>query len=118
MNQEEFQKNIVAVCQSLREKNKNIGEETSKYWHALTNKSYEFKRLDLIADEVEKVEKNEVLQIFDKFIAVDGPRRKKLSVQVFAEQHMEKFDDPVSDAILLKNVEEMKRSADLYGLPK
>jgi len=117
MNQGEFQKNIVAVCQSLREKNKNIGEETSKYWHALTNKSYDFKRLDLIADEVEKVEKNEVLQFFDKFIAVDGPRRKKLSVQVFAEQHMEKFDDPVSDVILLKNVEDL-RSADLYGLPK
>lgn len=118
MNDEAFASNVNAVCQSLREKNKNIGEESSKYWNVLTNQSYLFKRLELIADEVEKVKKTQVLDFFDQFVKKNGPKRKKLSVQVFAKQHMEKYEDPIADeAVLIEDTFEFKRSSALYALP-
>lgn len=116
MTEEEYQANIAAVCQTLREKNKNIGEETSKYWNVINNNTYMFKRLNLIADEVEKVQREQLLDFFDKYLGV-AESRKKMSVQVFAKQHMEKYEEP-TDSIVVKDVSHFKRSAVLYGLPE
>ena len=118
MADEEFKSNITAVCESFREKNKNIGEESSKYWNVLTNKSYMFRRLQLIADEVEGITKDKVLAFFDQFVKAGAPQRKKLSVQVFAKQHMEKYEDPIAeDVICIDDTAEFKRTCSLFGLP-
>jgi len=118
MSDEEFQANIDSVCQSLREKNKNIGEESSKYWHVLTNGTFMFKRLELVADEVEKIVKDEVLAFYDEFVKKGAASRKKLGVQVFAKQHMEKFEEVVADGeILIDSAPEFKRITPLFGLP-
>jgi insulysin len=118
MEPEEFQKNISAVSQSLREKNKNIGEESNKYWHGMSTQSYLFRRLQLIADKVDITTKDQVIQFYDEYILKGGPKRSKLSVQVYATQHMEKFHEPtVHDKKLITDCEEFKRMSDYYGLP-
>jgi len=89
MSTEEFQQNIQAVCQTLREKDKNLFEETLKYWNVITNQTYLFQRLSNIADHVEKISKEEVLQFFEKEIVEN--EGKKLSVQVFSSQHLDKM---------------------------
>jgi insulysin len=118
MTDEEFKSNIDAVCQSFREKNKNIGEESSQYWNVLTNNTYMFKRLHLIADEVEKIEKEEVLDFYDEFVKKGASSRRKVGVQVFAKQHMEKFAEEVAEGeILIDSASEFKRTTPLFGLP-
>lgn len=118
MSEDEFKVNIDAVCDSFREKDKNIGEESSKYWNVLQNNTYMFKRLKLIANEVEKITKDEVLEFHDQFLKKEGPFRKKLSVQIFAKQHMENFNDPVpEDSIQIDDPAEFKRVSSLFGLP-
>jgi len=89
MSTEEFEKNIHAVCQTLREKDKNLFEETSKYWNVIMNQTYLFQRLENIADQVKNVSKEEVLEFFEKEIAKN--QAKKLSVQVFSSQHLDKM---------------------------
>ena len=101
MNDEEFQSNITALIQSCLEKNKNIGEESNKYWNAICNNHYLFKRLDLIATHLETTTKSQVLRFFDKYIAKGSPHRRKLSAQVYAKQHMEKYESPVADRVTL-----------------
>lgn len=77
-----------------------------------------FKRLKLIANEVEKITKDEVLEFHDQFLKKEGPFRKKLSVQIFAKQHMENFKDPVpEDSIQIDDPAEFKRVSSLFGLP-
>jgi hypothetical protein len=77
-----------------------------------------FKRLELVADEVEKIVKDEVLAFYDEFVKKGAASRKKLGVQVFAKQHMEKFEEVVADGeILIGSAPEFKRITPLFGLP-
>jgi len=121
MSNTEFETNIEAVAQNFLEKNKNLGEESGQYWSAIANNTYLFKKRSLLAAEVKKLSMFRILQFFDKFIAKSAPRRKKLSVQVFAQQHLDHYDDPVPQSITSLRPEEVvdfKRSMPLYELPK
>jgi len=120
MSSEEFETNVEAVVQTFLEKNKNLGEESGQYWNPISNKTYLFKKRNLLATEVKDLSMFQVLQFFDKFIVKNAPRRKKISVQVFALQHLEHYDDPVPESITLVRPEEVvdfKRSMSLYELP-
>jgi len=97
MPHEEFQANINAVVDMFLEKNKNLGEETTKYWSEISSESYLFKRYQLIAEFVKtKMSLNILLGFFDSFIRMGSPHRKKLSVQVFGSNHISNIGDPVS----------------------
>lgn len=84
----------------------------------MSTQSYLFRRLQLIADKVDITTKDQVIQFYDEYILKGGPKRSKLSVQVYATQHMEKFHEPtVHDKKLITDCEEFKRMSDYYGLP-
>jgi secreted Zn-dependent insulinase-like peptidase len=97
MPQEEFQTNVNAVVELFLEKNKNLGEESSKYWNEITNQCYKFKRYQMIAEYVKNsMSFDSVLSFFDSFMAKGSPNRRKLSIQVFCTNHMSSIDDEVS----------------------
>jgi insulysin len=89
MSEEEFQVNVNAVRESMLEKNKNLGEESSKHWGVITNRSYHFTRLQEIAEEVISLTKNDVMRFFDRHVLAESPYRRKLSVQIFGTAHDE-----------------------------
>jgi hypothetical protein len=64
-----------------------LGEESSRYWHVIQNRTYQFKRLQIIADHVKNLKKDNALRFYDKYIAMNAPHRRKLCVQVVAKQH-------------------------------
>jgi insulysin len=85
----EFASNVESVCQNLLEKNKNLGEESSKHWTVISNQTYRFQRLQEIAEEARKLTLHDVLRFFDRYVAGDSPFRRKLSVQVFGKNHVD-----------------------------
>jgi len=119
MTVEDFQENVDAVVASFLEKNKNLGEESSRYWHVILNKTYNFRRLQQIAEHVKEISKRRVLRFFDKYVAASAPHRRKLCVQVFAKQHEELMKEEVdSDTIVIEDPSSFKSSMPLYPLPK
>jgi insulysin len=122
LSQTEFQSNITALRQTFVEKNKNMGEESSKYWGAICSNHYLFKRLHLIAGHLENATKSDVLRFFDKYVSKDSPNRRKLSVQVFAKQHMEKYESAVNSSdgrfklIYQSDVDQFKQNMPLFPL--
>ena len=99
--------------------NKNLGEESSRYWHVILNKTYNFRRLQQIAEHVKEISKRQVLRFFDKYVAASAPHRRKLCVQVFAKQHEELMKEEVdSDTIVIEDPSSFKSSMPLYPLPK
>lgn len=119
MKEEEFQSNIHSLRQIFMEKNKNMGEESNKYWNAICSNHYLFKRIQLIATHLESISHIQVLRFFDKYFVKDTPNRKKLSAQVFAKQHMEKYQDAVAEGVALihqEDIDEFKQSRTLYPL--
>eukprot|EP00980_Cylindrotheca_fusiformis_P029009 scaffold22696_cov118-Cylindrotheca_fusiformis.AAC.3 len=118
MTSDHFQKNVDAVVSSFLEKNKNLGEESSRYWHVILNQTYHFTRLQELAEHVKTMTKNRVLMFFDKYVAEKAPCRRKLCVQVFSTQHKEYMDEQVDANVrLIKDPEEFKREMTLYPLP-
>ncbi|GKZ00521.1 hypothetical protein MPSEU_001004500 [Mayamaea pseudoterrestris] len=99
LSAEEFQTNVKSVCEGLREKNKSLGEESSKHWSAITSQRYDFRRLALIADEVEALSKLDVLRLFDRYLVAGSPNRRKLSVQVFGREHTDAFKLPPASTV-------------------
>mmetsp|Transcript_20680 Transcript_20680/g.33277 ORF Transcript_20680/g.33277 Transcript_20680/m.33277 type:complete len:138 (+) Transcript_20680:27-440(+) len=122
MSDEDFQANVNSVVASFLEKNKNLGEESSKYWHVILNKTYQFERLQKIASHVKELNKSQVLRFFDKYVAANAECRHKLCVQVVAKQHEEDVatqeeEEKTSDVVRIKNPADFKRSMPLFAMP-
>merc|ERR1712238_594690 len=77
----------------MGEKNKNLGEESSRYWHVILNKTYDFSRYQTLAEHVKKLKKVDILRFYDKYVAANAPLRQKLCVHVVAKQHDAEEDD-------------------------
>ena len=117
MEAEEFDTNIQAVKKNFLEKNKNLGEESSKYWAVITDKSYVFRKWTIIGEEVGKITKDQVIAFYDKFIAAGAPCRSKFATQVCAKQHESAMDAPVPEgAVLITNPQEFQREMPLFPL--
>ena len=121
MNDEEFKQNAEAVASNFLEKNKNLSQESTKYWQVITDRSYQFKKWQNIAACMEKIDRNEVVQFYDKFIAQYAPNLKKLCILVFAQKHMEAFNSSAIDekirTIHESDIDEFRRSLPLLSVP-
>jgi len=103
-----------------------LGEESSRYWHVIVNKTFQFDRLAQIAEFVKVLRKSRVLQFFDKYVAANGPCRHKLCIQVVAKQHEEvvaqKEENPVdglsheSVVRIITNPADWQRSMPLFAM--
>lgn len=93
MPEEEFITNVNAVTELFLEKNKNLGEESSKYWNEITNQCYNFKRYQRIAEYVKNSMTIEnVIEFYDSFIARGSLQRRKLAIHILSDNHMEEKD--------------------------
>ncbi len=121
MSEDAFNANVNSLIQVFTEKKKNTAEESDQYWTAITTNHYLFQRLKLIANYLASTSRNDVLRFYDKHIAKGSPLRRKLSVQVFATQHMEKYTTPIIDSdygvlIYPDDVDEFKNCMPLFPL--
>ncbi|OEU06209.1 Peptidase_M16-domain-containing protein, partial [Fragilariopsis cylindrus CCMP1102] len=62
MSESDFQTHVDAMVASFLEKNKNLGEESSRYWHVILNKTYEFSRYQNLAEHVKTLKKLDMLR--------------------------------------------------------
>jgi insulysin len=119
MSEEEFASNVDSVCQNLLEKNKNLGEESSKHWSVISNQTYRFQRLQEIAAEARGLELNDVLRFFDRYLLAQSPFRRKLSVQVFGKNHQDSLEtdaSPSDGVALIRQPHEFRNGQPLYPL--
>lgn len=121
MTDDEFKANMEAVALNFLEKNKNLSQETTKYWQVITERNYQFKKWQNIAACIQSIEKHEVIQFFDKFIAKYAPCLRKLCILVFAQKHMEAFSSSNSNNNITtfyeQDIDDFRRSLPLFRLP-
>jgi len=120
LSKEKFETNVQSVVQNLREKNKNLGEESTKYWGVISNQTYRFRRLEEIAEEAEKLTKLDVIRFFDRYLHAKSPYRRKLSIQVFGKNHadiLDKQNDSGSSPLVIDDPKAFCQSQPLYPVP-
>jgi hypothetical protein len=87
---DDFESNVDSVCQNLLQQDKSLGEESSRYWQAISNRTYKFSRLADIAAQVRTTSQLDILRLYDRYVLRGSPNRQMLSVQVFGNNYLER----------------------------
>lgn len=81
------------------------------------NRTYIFKKYQMIASHVGELSKETVLRFFDRYVARAASHRQKLSVQVFSKNHSGRMGEAVpGDVVLVSDPVEFKRGMPLFSL--
>uniref|UniRef100_G1NA86 Insulin degrading enzyme n=1 Tax=Meleagris gallopavo TaxID=9103 RepID=G1NA86_MELGA len=133
MTEEAFQKHIQALAIRRLDKPKKLSAECAKYWGEIISQQYNFDRDNIEVAYLKTLTKDDIIQFYKVLLAIDAPRRHKVSVHVLAREMdscpvVGEFpcqnDVNLAPAPLLpqpsviENMTEFKRSLPLFPLVK
>lgn len=73
----------------ILEKDKNLNQETARYWDEIASRSYLFDRNIKEAAMVASLTPTDLLGFYDEHFSADGARRRKLATWVYGNQHQD-----------------------------
>ena len=82
MSDEEYKSHISAVTERMKEKPKNLDNETDIYLSEIQSQTFAFQRRKTLCDEVQKITLDDLLKMYDMYF-LPSPTRRKLSSQYF-----------------------------------
>uniref|UniRef100_A0A4X2LTN1 Insulin degrading enzyme n=1 Tax=Vombatus ursinus TaxID=29139 RepID=A0A4X2LTN1_VOMUR len=86
MNEEAFQKHIQALAIRRLDKPKKLSAECAKYWGEIISQQYNFDRDNTEVAYLKTLSKDDIIKFYKEMLAVDAPRRHKVSVHVLARE--------------------------------
>ena len=90
---EAFAANVQAVVDTVLEKDKNLNQETARYWDEISSRSYLFDRNVQEAAMVASLTSGDILEFHDLNFSMRGAGRRKVSTWVYGNQHRMEDDD-------------------------
>ncbi|RMX66733.1 hypothetical protein DD238_003016 [Peronospora effusa] len=82
-----WQKQVNAVVKALLEKPKQEMDESMRAWREIANETFMFDRRQRVAAIVSTLQQRDLVAFIDSFIAVNGDRRRKLSIWLYGAKH-------------------------------
>ncbi|KAK2545551.1 hypothetical protein Q9966_000651 [Columba livia] len=86
MTEEAFQKHIQALAIHRLDKPKKLSAERAKYWGEIISQQCNFDRDNIEVAYLKTLTKDDIIQFYKVLLAIDGPRRHKVSVHVPARE--------------------------------
>uniref|UniRef100_A0A8C4Z924 Insulin-degrading enzyme n=1 Tax=Gadus morhua TaxID=8049 RepID=A0A8C4Z924_GADMO len=86
MSDEAFQKHIQALAIRRLDKPKKLAAECAKYWGEIISQQYNFDRDNIEVSYLKTLTKENVMQFYRDLLAMDAPRRHKVSVHVLSRE--------------------------------
>lgn len=86
MSETDFQKNLSSVVAKKFEKDKNLWQESLRYWHEITSQAYCFNRDRLEGEYLKTISKAEVLYFFREHLLPTGNKVAKIASIVSTEE--------------------------------
>ncbi|XP_029496768.1 insulin-degrading enzyme-like isoform X2 [Oncorhynchus nerka] len=86
MNDEAFQKHIQALAIRRLDKPKKLAAECAKYWGEIISQQYNFDRDNIEVSYLKTLTKENIMQFYRDLLAVDAPKRHKMSVHVLSRE--------------------------------
>eukprot|EP01080_Neovahlkampfia_damariscottae_P000884 gene884-9795_t len=111
MKKEDFEHHVKACIDQNKEKDHQLGDESSRHWNEIHYRQYKFSRRESNIVALEKVQQNDIVEFFEKYISNTSTSKKRLIVQVFASQHYDKIkNENEKNVIYVTDVDEFKNS--------
>ena len=85
MTQEEFDSHKKSLINKRREKIKNLGQETSRFWGHIGNEYYHFLEVDDSVAQIRLLEKQDMIDFVYYYTYPSSPHRAKLSIHMVAQ---------------------------------
>ncbi|KAJ3035241.1 Insulinase (Peptidase M16) [Rhizophlyctis rosea] len=101
MTAEEYTKHQTALAAKLLEKDKNLGQESSRHWSHINSRYYNFEQHFADAELVKQVPQEDLLKFYEEYLALESSNRRKLSVHVRSQKTGAGSTD-VGNAVLQK----------------
>ncbi|KAM4032052.1 insulin-degrading enzyme isoform 1-T1 [Anomaloglossus baeobatrachus] len=86
MTDEAFQKHIQALALRRLDKPKKLSAECAKYWGEIISQQYHFDRDNVEVAYLKTLVKDDIIKFYKDLLAVEAPRRHKVSVHVLARE--------------------------------
>lgn len=83
---ESFAVNVQAVTDMILEKDKNLNQETSRYWGEITDRTYTFDLSVRDAAAVQSLAMEDLLDFYDVNFSAEGAERRKFATWVYGNQ--------------------------------
>jgi len=88
LKEEDFISFRTGLVAKILEKDKSLKEEYNRWYNEVQYpRPYSFNRAEITANEVEKLQRSDIINFYNTYIAEDGPERRKFLTQVFAKDH-------------------------------
>ncbi|XP_051946151.1 insulin-degrading enzyme-like isoform X2 [Xyrauchen texanus] len=133
MGEEAFQKHIQALAIRRLDKPKKLAAECAKYWGEIISQQYNFDRDNIEVAYLKTLTKENIMTFYRDLLAIDAPRRHKMSVHVLSRE-MESCPlvgefpaqndvnlppaPSLPQPVLVENMTNFKRSLPLFPLAK
>lgn len=85
MSHDEFESHKTSLINKRLEKLKNLDQETSRFWSAISSEYLNFRQKEHDVDYIKPLSKSDMLDFFKQYIDPTSPTRAKLSVQMIAQ---------------------------------
>ena len=100
MSDEEFSRHKKALADQKLEKPKKLSTRHDKIWNEIYNQRYNFNRVDIEVEALENLTRDDILEFYDKYIAIEAKERRKLAVHVTSTVES---DEPSQDNDKISN---------------
>jgi len=103
----EFENNVRAVISERVQRYALLSQETMRHWSEIQSRMYKFDRLPKHITGLEALQKSEVLNFFDNYLAAGAPQRRKLSVRVLGTS-ADGLQTEAAEGVLLSSWEDIR----------
>lgn len=118
MSDEKFQTYVKALVARRSEPDKTLSSRASRFWGELGTGYMQYDRAEKEIEALHSVTKDEVVQVFDDYIAENGSKRRRIVAQVFGALHPFAERQPLTgDAYEVCNPVAFRRRNTLHALP-
>lgn len=115
MTKETLQDYVTALIASKAEPEQTLGARTRRFANELSSGFLKFDRYQREIDELKKLKKEDVLNMFDEYIAGNGKNVRKVVSQIYGNQHpFEERRELRQNAWEVKDHVEFRRQRPLY----
>ncbi|CAG8442164.1 10344_t:CDS:10 [Acaulospora morrowiae] len=82
LSDEEYKKHVNSLIEKKLEKDKNLGEESRRYWEIICSGRYEFNKIEFDTKILRELTKSELLEFYKTYIHPKSPSQKKISTHM------------------------------------
>ncbi|KAL0491918.1 insulysin [Acrasis kona] len=109
VKQEEIDKHIKSLIAKKLEKDKQLKQETLRYWGEIVTGQFCFDRRLKQVKELENITKEELVDFYKKIIS-----NSKIVTMMVSHQHVEELNNREADGIYIDDVCDFKKGKELY----